>query len=298
MPEDMIAADTDVFAGEYVLGTLDADAHAAAQKLVAENKEFAEKVKVWERRLGELHLMVEPIEPEPNLWERIKARLPDPQPAPEPQPEALESTPQAQATLDLPEFKFDWEPQAQRELQSTPEPELAAEPQEEPKAEPQPELEFAPKVGPEPVPDTAELVPSSSAEVPTSEAVQLPASEPPPMAPAEAGPAPPEPVKPRESPARLPSIIAPEPAPTAEVIATARKLRSLRRHLAGWRLLALALALGLAAVAGLVAVWRYAPERVPPALRPAELMRLAGITVESGVPPPRKPAPPESQFDE
>jgi hypothetical protein len=49
-----------------------------------------------------------------------------------------------------------------------------------------------------------------------------------------------------------------------------------------------------------VAAWRFAPERVPQALQPVELLRAAGIPVPVKVvgPPPRKPAPPESQYDE
>ena len=81
MPEDVIdAPDTDVLAGEYVLGTLDPDERAAAHNLISADAAFAAKVKVWERRLGELHLMVEPIEPEGDVWPRIKARLPEPKP--------------------------------------------------------------------------------------------------------------------------------------------------------------------------------------------------------------------------
>ena len=32
-------------------------------------------VRIWERRLGELHLMVEPVEPDPQVWERIKPKM-------------------------------------------------------------------------------------------------------------------------------------------------------------------------------------------------------------------------------
>jgi hypothetical protein len=310
MPDDMIAADIDVLAGEYVLGTLASDERAAAQKLIAEDSEFAAKVRVWERRLGELHLMVEPIEPEPDVWSRIGARLPErkPQlpPEPEPQPE-----PHPEPRLNLPEFKFDWDPQAQpaREPQLEP----SSEPRRDPEPDPHPELDFAPTRPPEPAVASPEAVPAPEelTAPATSEAIELPAAEPPPIAPAEvkpvkAEPAKAEPVvaepvseagKPPESPIRLPSFIAPKPARTAEIIETERKLRSLRRHLAGWRVLAAVLALGVVAAAGLVAVWRYAPERVPPALRPVELMRLAGISVGTGAPP-RRPAPPESQFDE
>src|SRR3989440_12862656 len=103
MPEDVIAApDTDVLAGEYVLGTLDPDERAAAHNLIAADAAFAAKVKVWERRLGELHLMVEPIEPEGDVWSRIKARLPEPEPQPEP-------------AITLPEFNLELEPEPQPE---------------------------------------------------------------------------------------------------------------------------------------------------------------------------------------
>jgi anti-sigma-K factor RskA len=90
MSETVNGADTpDIVAGEYVLGTLDGDERSHAQSLLAADPEFAAKVKVWERRLGELHLMVEPVEPEAAIWERIKAKLPEIQQQPqaaEPQP--------------------------------------------------------------------------------------------------------------------------------------------------------------------------------------------------------------------
>jgi hypothetical protein len=47
------------------------------------------------------------------------------------------------------------------------------------------------------------------------------------------------------------------------------------------------------AFAALLASWRFAPDRLPPGLQPVELMRLAGISL-----PPRRPAPPESRYDE
>ena len=82
MPE-IVNGDTDALAAEYVLGTLDFDERSAAQSLCAQDEEFAAKVRVWERRLGELHLMVEPVEPEPEIWQRIRAKLPEVQsPAP------------------------------------------------------------------------------------------------------------------------------------------------------------------------------------------------------------------------
>src|SRR2546423_1285703 len=141
MPEDVIAApDTDVLAGEYVLGTLDPDERASAHNLIAADAAFAAKVKIWERRLGELHLMGEPT------------------------------------------------------------------------------------VGKQARP-----------EAPVAEA----------------------PVKPpATAPAPLPSFIAPKAKPTAATLEIEQKLRSVRRHLAGWRVLAAVMALALVALGALVAVWR------------------------------------------
>ncbi len=76
-----VTGDRDALAAEYVLGTLPLDERNAAATLRAQDSEFAAKVKVWERRLGELHLMVEPVEPDPDIWLRIRAKLPELAPA-------------------------------------------------------------------------------------------------------------------------------------------------------------------------------------------------------------------------
>ena len=68
--------DPEAVAAEYVLGTLDSDEREQARSLLSTDEAFAARVKLWERRLGELHLMVEPVEPDPQLWERVKAKLP------------------------------------------------------------------------------------------------------------------------------------------------------------------------------------------------------------------------------
>jgi anti-sigma-K factor RskA len=62
-------------AAEYVLGTLDADERARAQALIETNSAFAAQIQYWERRLGELHAMVEPVEPPAQTWANINARL-------------------------------------------------------------------------------------------------------------------------------------------------------------------------------------------------------------------------------
>jgi anti-sigma-K factor RskA len=67
--------DLDALAAEYVLGTLAADERAHAEALLASDPGFAEIVRQWERRLGELNVMVEAVEPPPELWDNIKANI-------------------------------------------------------------------------------------------------------------------------------------------------------------------------------------------------------------------------------
>jgi anti-sigma-K factor RskA len=67
--------DVNGFAAEYVLGTLDADERAEADALRLVDASFAAKVLEWERRLGELNVLVAPVEPPAAVWDRIKAGL-------------------------------------------------------------------------------------------------------------------------------------------------------------------------------------------------------------------------------
>jgi anti-sigma-K factor RskA len=67
--------DVDGFAAEYVLGTLNADERAEADALRLVDAGFAAKVLEWERRLGELNVLVAPVEPPAAVWDRIKTGL-------------------------------------------------------------------------------------------------------------------------------------------------------------------------------------------------------------------------------
>ena len=67
--------DRDALAAEYVLGTLSADERDQAEALLVIDPGFAEIVRVWERRLGELNVMVEAVEPPPDVWDRIKTEV-------------------------------------------------------------------------------------------------------------------------------------------------------------------------------------------------------------------------------
>jgi anti-sigma-K factor RskA len=64
--------DRDALAAEYVLGTLSADEREQAEALLAVDRGFAETVRLWEHRLGELNVMVEAVEPPADVWDRIK----------------------------------------------------------------------------------------------------------------------------------------------------------------------------------------------------------------------------------
>jgi anti-sigma-K factor RskA len=80
-PEDA-AHDKSVLAAEYALGTLDADDRANVQMLMAIDPAFAAAVADWERRLGELHALVGPVEAPAATWDWIKARIAvEPRPA-------------------------------------------------------------------------------------------------------------------------------------------------------------------------------------------------------------------------
>jgi hypothetical protein len=76
--------DLSALAAEYVIGTLDPDERARANALLDVDEGFRALVRAWERRLGELHLMVEPVEPDGRIWDRISNRLGVRAPAPPP----------------------------------------------------------------------------------------------------------------------------------------------------------------------------------------------------------------------
>lgn len=68
-------------AAEYVLGTLDADERVQVETMMSIDAGFRAVVEAWEMKLGGLTQMVDPIEPPPELWDRIRvaAGLSDPQ---------------------------------------------------------------------------------------------------------------------------------------------------------------------------------------------------------------------------
>jgi len=67
--------DREALAAEYVLGTLDADERARVALMLETDPPFATLVHAWEKKLGELHHTIEPVEPPAHVWRRITARL-------------------------------------------------------------------------------------------------------------------------------------------------------------------------------------------------------------------------------
>jgi anti-sigma-K factor RskA len=345
---------TEALAAEYVLGTLDFEERMQARTLLDADEAFAAKVELWEHRFGELHLMVEPVEPEAAIWARIKAKVPEARqkmqpPAPEVPPPALAPTTSEPPSLDAIEAAIS---QAATTLTSEANSARATEPAPAPmpegnqmpasEATPAPASEATPAPASEatPVPalevtaaPASEATPAPALEVmaaPDSEATSAPASEATPVpalevtaAPAsEATPAPaseatslpiPEVAaapRPDATPARTPAVEPISPAPVVPPAAAALEAPSetripviapataaVHRRMRRWRAFAILMTLVVAAVAALLAAWMFAPDRVPPMLQPVELMRQIGVPLPSAAAP-RRPAPPESQFDE
>jgi anti-sigma-K factor RskA len=288
---------TDALAAEYVLGTLDFEERTQAQALLVIDQEFVAKVRLWERRLGELHLMVEPVEPEGRLWDRIKAKMPEPPPKPEIKP--------AEPAVESPTPPSGEGFAADAAPAPTPEPPLAATPSDDPIAIGLPVAPSIPSPPSSLVPSLTPGVLPSSASSPGSALPLTSMGRPLPSPASDAVPgfltAPSLPSSPTQSaPASAAAAVL---APSVQPLAASER-EAIRREDSGgtrrssfWRILAVLMTLVVVALGGLIAAWRFAPEHVPPMLHPAELMRAVGITV-SGGPPARRPAPPESQFDE
>jgi hypothetical protein len=316
------AADTDTLAAEYVLGTLDPDERTAAKQLLATDPAFETKVKVWERRLGELHLMVEPVEPDPAIWQRIKAKLPEPPPgsvialpevAPEPEP-ATQPEPSPEPHGEPPVLP---EPQPPPEAEAEFQPPPVAEPMAESKSASRAEPAFWPELERALLEAQSALAAGQSPPKETEHTV-LPPSEPAEgeaqavAAPSQAIEERPEPI---EAPGRSTETVALRPTPDTDAPATPalpeeaapslvrpperdeKTLRVLQRRLARWRAFALLVMLAVLAVAALPALWKFAPDRVPAALQPAELLQRIGVRIETA-PGSRPSALPEPQFEE
>src|ERR1700689_1518277 len=71
----MYDEDQETLAAEYVLGTLSSEERQHAEALRSFDAKFESSVQQWERRLGELNVMVEAVEPSPAVWDRVKTQI-------------------------------------------------------------------------------------------------------------------------------------------------------------------------------------------------------------------------------
>jgi hypothetical protein len=308
---------TDALAAEYVLGTLDLEERTRARTLLDADQAFAANVELWERRFGELHLMVEPVEPEAKIWARIKAKMSEVQqkaqfPEPDVAPPASVAPAAEPPSLDVIEAAIS---QATTTLTSEAAAAAATEATPVPTSEgtPVPTSEGTPVPTSEgmPVPTSEEMRMSASEATPTpaseatpapaSEATSAPISDTTPAPTADATPAPTAAVEPASSAPVVPppaadAVEAPSEARTPAV-EPATAVLVVHRRMRRWRAFAILMTLVVAAVAALLAAWRFLPDRVPPMMQPVELMRQMGVALPAA-PAPRRPAPPGSQFDE
>jgi anti-sigma-K factor RskA len=316
MSNFLIDEDTDLLAAEFVLGTLDSEERANAQSLLRTDHGFIAMVRIWERRFGELHLMVEPVEPDAKIFQRIKAKIVEIAPR-EPTPEgkpplgmtpnagppAEMAAPVAPATAEMPTLA---EPATAGEAVSPPA--LAADGEPPKPAEPLatgevPAPDAAPAVsesvaatmpGPEATPAETAAKPENGATA-NAESPVPPAVTPSPLVePAEAR------LDLKAADQRPETRSEPRTEPLGDRRPDRRQktipglIRSRRR----WRALGLAMTILVVGLAAMLAAWRFAPDRLPARLRPAEVMMSLGIEPASKPTPAPRRAPPESQFDE
>lgn len=289
MSNFLIDEETDLLAAEFVLGTLDTEERARGHALLKSDPAFIAMVRIWERRFGELHLMVEPVDPDPKLWPRIKSNVTSTPQPPAAEPPAGPKPAQAAGATGPPE---------------APKPLEASKPLERPAAgtpaangdRPAGESATAATAIPaEPAP-SAGLPPAPGLVLPTPEAAVSPDARaleaiirsertygPPPQ--------PPEPAKPVE---KVPEVVA-DAGPARLRKPAVDVVRSRDR----WRVFGVLMVVLVAAITGLLAAWKFIPDQLPAQLRPAQLMMSIGIDARSQpADHPTKRAPPGSAFDE
>ena len=314
---DIVSSDElNTLAAEFVLGTLDYEERKGAAALLEVDHAFRGIVRIWERRLGELHLMVEAVEPDQQLWARIRPKIGGieqielaipshtAEHLAEGEPAAMAFAPAAvsaepssdKPSVEAPEIAPPAadSPEEERPVEATP-----AVPAGETAVESAPPVAHETKTSetPQAVADAelrlaelAALLPPSGQEQrsePGSPPLEPAPSEPPPSEPA------PEPVEevlqPREPEQVSRGFVPPPPMITRNVPVAVETVRRAGR---GW--IAATLLMGLVAIglAGLIGAWRYFPERLPEPLRINSLLNLPEP------PPPVPERPPPAPFDE
>ncbi len=308
---DVVSNDElNALAAEYVLGTLDYEERKGANALLEVDPTFRGVVRIWERRFGDLHLMVELVEPDPQLWARIKPKIPGieqiapaipssaeaPAPAVAPAAEAVAVTPPAAAVspAPVPEGATAAEPKSEAatpgEGAATPAtttPAPATPAADAPPAEVKPpavaeaELKLA---------ELAALLPVTAEPVGTASTGQPAPAGAPPAATTELLP---EDGLHTHAPDLVPrGFVPPAPMTTRGTPIVVEK--PVHKSARGWVAVALTMALIAVALAGLISAWRFFPERLPPQLRATTVLNL---TASPQAPGP-KARPKLAPFDE
>jgi hypothetical protein len=271
MSNFLIDEDTDLLAAEFVLGTLDSEERANAQSRLRTDHGFIAMVRIWERRFGELHLMVEPVEPDAQILQRIKAKIVEIAPS--------EPAPHGKPPAEVTASPGPAEAASSSAIAETPKPLDIPSDEETPK----PPDVLADGTTPQPAETSATAEAEKPAEIPpAADSVIASATE---VQPAPESVPPPPPMlsdKARDQRAGEHPEIA------------MRVIRSRRR----WRIFGVVMTLLVVGLGALLAAWRFAPDRLPAKLRPAQLLMSIGIEPMPKAAPAIKPEPPQAQFDE
>jgi hypothetical protein len=280
--------DTDALAAEYVLGTLDAEERTHANLLLDIDDAFRGKVRVWERRLGELHLMVEAVEPAPQILERIKAKMESVTTA-DAAAAKMASTEAAstEAATSKPELV---PPSSSQSVETkTSEKETAEEARPEPDSSKPREANDAQH---ETTLDALEAeVRNAGLAVPATEEMPASATVFPEPETGAAGDTSDKAGEPGFHPLLRERHAVEQVAPRV----TPKEAEALRPALRRWRAVAVLLFMVALALGVLMAVWRYAPERLPPEL---SVHSVLNMPLPPPPAPPKPKPPPESVFDE
>jgi len=67
--------DDRLLAAEFVLGLVDAETHAAAERRLASDAAFAREVAAWQKHFAAFDDTADPVVPPENLWRRIEAGM-------------------------------------------------------------------------------------------------------------------------------------------------------------------------------------------------------------------------------
>jgi anti-sigma-K factor RskA len=269
---DIVSNDElNTLAAEYVLGTLDYEERKGAAALLEVDPTFRGIVRIWERRFGDLHLMVEAVEPDPQLWVRIKPKMAGvEQIAPAiPSSKVVEEPAAAAAPADAPADAAAAEPTAETVVAEGAAPATAptTPPTETPPVTATPPAEAKP--------EEAKPAAIADAELKLAElAALLPVNG------APAGQTPPAEAVPEDglhthAPDLVPrGFVPPVPMSTRGAPAVVEKTVH-KQGGRGWIAATLMMALIAVALAALISAWRFFPERLPAQLRANQVLNLS-----------------------